>query len=99
MRGLYESLSAKDRAKVDSWVKARKEPQHDRDIPTEFYLMAELGFYYGWEAVRDFRRGFTLSYDAKGKQTNLSFTFEDAVAFVEAAKKVQYLNAGQVFRK
>lgn len=93
MGSFYAALSKGDKEKVDKWVETRENPQYDRDIPQDFFLAAELGFFYGWEAVRDFNRGFIEKNGPNGEKEYLGFTYEDAVAYVEAAKKVRYIYA------
>lgn len=99
MSSLYEVLSTEDRQKVDNWVQTRSNPQYDRDIPAEYYLAAELGYFYGWGAVEAFLRGYIKNTNKKAKTNDLAFTFEDAVGFVEAARKVHFIYESRGARK
>lgn len=99
MPSLIDMMSPEDQDTVKRWAKARKESRYKRDIPYQLYLAAELGYYYGWQAVVDFRRGYQAGIDKNGKTVRLSFEYEDAVGLVEAAKKVHYrqmMDSGRV---
>ncbi len=99
MGSLYNALSAEDRDKVDKWVHLRKNPQYEQDIPAEYYLAAELGYFYGWGAVEAYLRGYIANRNAKGKRDDFAFTFDDAIGLVEAAKKVHYLYEGKTIKR
>lgn len=90
MADLFSLLSPEDQAKTKAWARKRLEAKYKRDIPPDLYLAAQLGFYYGWEAVVDFRRGYHEGIDPKGNLIRHPFTFIEASAFVEAAEKVHY---------
>lgn len=90
MADLFSLLSPEDQQKTREWAAKRRQTKYNRDIPPELYLAAQLGYYYGWQAVVDFRRGYHIGIDVSGKKTKLSFTFAEASAFVEAAQKVHY---------
>lgn len=90
MADLFSLLSPEDQAKTKAWAQKRMEAKYKRDIPPNLYLAAQLGFYYGWQAVVDFRRGYHEGIDEKGNRVKIPFQFEEASAFVEAAEKVNY---------
>lgn len=90
MADLFDLLSPEDQAKTKAWAAKRRESKYKRDIPSELYVAAQLGYYYGWDALVDFRRGYHIGVNQNGKLVRLGFSFEEAVAFVEAAEKVHY---------
>lgn len=87
---LTDKLTPEDRKLVEDWAKERLDSRYKRDIPPELYLMAQLGYYYGWQAVVDYRRNYHEGIDDEGKACRLGFSYEDAVALVKAAEKVHY---------
>lgn len=92
MAGLFEQLSDEDKAKVRSWSRNAQSSRHERDIPPELFIGAKLGFYYGWQALIAFKLGYITTIDDEGKPTKISYTFDDAVADVRSAEKVNYRN-------
>lgn len=89
MASFYEQLNSEDKAVVDSWAEKARSSQYKRDIPPELFLAAKLGYYYGWEALVAFKRGYIIGVD-NGKLVQIPYTFEDAVADVRAGEKVRY---------
>lgn len=73
---------------------ARQQSRKNLDITPEIYLVSELGYYFGWEAVLAVRRGYTTvpSTDSKGKLVYKKevFTLEEAQVLLEGARKVWY---------
>lgn len=90
MSSFYETLSQEDKATVDSWAEKARASRFKRDIPPELYMAAKLGYYYGWEALVAFKRGYILGLDDNGSEIKIPYTFEDAVADVRAGEKVRY---------
>lgn len=80
--------------------RAHKRAQNSRRdnlaISPEIYLVAEMGYYFGWEAVLAVRRGYTVGYkwrDVKDEKPMLvkePFTLEEAQVLLEGARKVWY---------
>lgn len=87
---LLDMMTEADRALVASWAEDRKHPRYKQDIPVPYYVCAQLGHYYGWQAVVDLRRGHHIGITSKGERIRIPFSFEDAVALIEAAQKVEY---------
>lgn len=56
-------------------------------ISPEIYLVAEMGYYFGWEAVMTVRRGYTIDPETGNK---IMFTLEEAQVLLEGARKVWY---------
>lgn len=78
MPNLLDKIRPEDRAKIDAAYERRmaKRADSDNKITNELYLLAELGYYYGWSAIQDVR-------------TN-QITYIEMFALVEAARKVWY---------
>lgn len=87
---LLDLMSDEERITVRKWAKERLAPKYPHDIPVPFYTMAELNHYYGWEAVRELKRGYHIGIDENGKRERVEFTFEEASALIEAARKIEY---------
>ena len=90
MPNLLDLMSPEDRETVAKWKVERQQTARAKEIPPGLLLCAKLGYYYGWEAVVDFRRGYHLGLDDFGNWTRLGFTPEDAEALVDAAERVHY---------
>lgn len=92
MASFFEQLSEEDKAKVRGWSRSARVSEHNRDIPPELFIGAKLGFYYGWEALIAFKLGYIVGIDDEGKPMKITYTFEDAIADVKSAEKVNYRN-------
>lgn len=94
MAGFFEQLSDKDKEVVRSWSRTAKSSQHERDIPAELFIGAKLGYYYGWQALIAFKLGYIVVEDINEKGERFyykaPYTFDDAVADVRSAEKVNY---------
>lgn len=90
MGSFYAELSDKDKETVKAWSERAKSSEHKRDIPPEYYIGAKLGFYYGWQALLAFKLGYVVGLDDNGKPIKIPYTFNDAVADVRSAEKVNY---------
>lgn len=94
MAGFFEQLSDEDKQIVRSWSKTAKNSQHSRDIPAELFIGAKLGYYYGWQALIAFKLGYIIVEDINEKNEKVyikaPYTFDDAVADVRSAEKVNY---------
>lgn len=99
MPNLYDLMTPQDRETMKKWAKERLQPKHPQEIPTPLYICAQLGYYYGWEAVVDYRRGYHIGIDKDGKLKRYSFQLEEAVGLIKAAEKVHYrlsLDGGRI---
>lgn len=100
MPSLLDLMTEDDKAWVSKLTAERLNPRYKQDVPMPFYVAAQLGYYYGWQAVMDFRRGYSVGYEpevnerliptGRLKKVLLSFTLEDASALIKAAEKVHY---------
>ncbi len=79
MKNVLDLLSDEEREKVkaryQSRMKRRRNSKEDRVSP-EIYLLAEFGYYLGYEAVRDVREN--------------KISFEEMFALLEGCRKVWY---------
>lgn len=66
---------------------ARQQSRKHLDVTPEIYLVSELGYYFGWEAVLAVRRGYTVVPGTNEKEI---FTLEEAQVLLEGARKVWY---------
>lgn len=90
MRNLLDLMTPEDRETVKKWAEEKKNPKHKTDIPAPLFICAQLGYYYGWGAVVDFKRGYHIGYDEKGNIKRYAFGLEEAVGLIKAAEKVNY---------
>lgn len=65
----------------------RRKAQKGLDVSPEFYMAAELGYYFGWESVMAFRRGYTVEPSSGNKEL---FGMAEAQLLLEGARKVWY---------
>lgn len=72
----------------------RQSAKKGLDVSPEIFLVAEFGYYFGWEAVLAVRRGYTTVpiTDSKGKTIYKQevFTLAEAQVLLEGARKVWY---------
>lgn len=58
-----DKMPAEQRKKYEERAKKRIEKQQAQkglSVPPEFYDASVLGYYYGWEAIMAYRRGYTI---------------------------------------
>jgi hypothetical protein len=78
MPNLLDLMRPEDRERAVARFKRRMEgsDKFDNRISSEMYLLAELGYYFGWQAIRDVKENF--------------YTMEEIYPILEGAKKVWY---------
>jgi hypothetical protein len=59
-------------------------------ISPEMYLVAEAGYYFGWEAIVAIKRGYIEYTDKNGTTKQSLLTLEEVSSLVDAARKVWY---------
>lgn len=101
MPNLIDLMTEDDKAWVKNLAAQRRTPRYKQDIPMPFFVAAQLGYYYGWQAVMDYRRGYSIGYEpeldehkkptGKLKKVRLAFTLEEASGLIKAAEKVHYI--------
>ena len=95
MANLLDLMSEEDRELSRKAFKQRMAGdtsyRRGNKISPEVYLIAELGYYFGWGAIETVKRGYVEVFDEKtGEKRQQLFTLEEACALVEAARKVWY---------
>lgn len=79
MPNLLDRIKPEDRAKIQEAYErrmARRLDAQDNKVSNELYLVAEFGYYFGWEAIMAVR--------------NDQIGLKEMFALVEAARKVWY---------
>lgn len=79
MANLLDLMTEEDRQRMLERYEQRMTPDPERgqhEVAPELYIVSELGYYYGWEAIMAVR--------------NNEITLEEVYAYVEGAKKVYY---------
>lgn len=91
-KSLLDLMSPEDKQKAIAKGKKRMERSKTQtlDVSPEMFVIAELGYYFGWEAVVAIKRGFITTYNDKMELKKSTFTLEEALALIEGAKKVWY---------
>lgn len=92
---LLDMMSEDDKLIVQNWAVEKLRPKYPQDIPIPYYTLAELGRYFGWEAVVDLKRGYHIGIKQDGTAERVRFTFEEATALIKAAEKVEYTHTNK----
>lgn len=87
---LLDLMTEQDKATIKRWTNEKLHPKYPQDIPIPYYTLAELGHYFGWQAVVDLKRGYHTGINQKGEPERVRFTFEEANAMIKAAQKFNY---------
>jgi len=91
---LLDIMNEEDRQKSIDAYKRRMAGdtsyRKSQKIAPEAYLIAELGYYYGWAAIEAAKRGYVEKYDESGNRKQILLTMEEVCVLVEAARKVWY---------
>jgi hypothetical protein len=89
-KNLLDLMPEDERKKAITRAHKRIEHQRSRkglDVSPEIYLVAEFGYYFGWDAMMAVRRGYTVVPVTNEKEV---FTLEEALILLEGARKVWY---------
>lgn len=90
-KSILDLMSPDEKQKaLDKAEKRLSKKVSSGSVSPELFIVGELGYYYGWDAVMAIRRGYTIEYDSKGNIEKVPFTLEEATALIEAGKKVYY---------
>lgn len=91
-KSLLDLMSKEEAEKAIQRAKKRQESRKSKSVAVspEMFLVGEMGYYFGWDAILAIRRGYTMTVDTEGKPIKEPFTLEEAEVLVEAAKKVWY---------
>lgn len=101
MSNLLDIMSDEDRKIVEQNYKKRMSGdtsyRKGLSIPPDVFLVAELGFYFGWGAIETFKRGYVEAFEVTNKdgkrvekRVKIPFTPEEASILVEGARKIKY---------
>lgn len=94
MPNLLDLMTEEDRQKSKEAFKRRMGGdfgyRKGQKISPEVFLIAELGYYYGWPAIQDVKRGYVEKFDQMGNRQQIQLTMEEVCVLVEAARKVWY---------
>lgn len=89
-KSFLDKMPAEKRAKYEERAEKRLAKQQENtnvSVPPEFYMAAEFGYYFGWEAVLALRRGYTVDPSTQEKEL---LTMVEAQLLLEGARKVWY---------
>lgn len=92
-KSLLELMPKAERDKAVERGRKRMERQRSKkglDVSPEMYIVAEFGYYFGWEGVMAIRRGYIEKVSANGSIIKDPFTLEEALVLLEGARKVWY---------
>lgn len=91
-RSLLDLMPAEEREKALERAARRNTTRKGKNVAVspEMFLVGEMGYYFGWEAILAVRRGYTVTFDSNGKPVKEPFSLEEAEVLIEAAKKVWY---------
>lgn len=92
MPNLLDLMSEEDRQLMISLADKRKRNGGFATVSVspEAYLVAELGYYYGWSAIESVKRGFVETFDDNGNKRKIILSMDEVQLLVEAARKVWY---------
>lgn len=89
-KSFLDKMPEEERKKYEERAEKRLRANKSKkglSVPPEFYMAAEFGYYFGWEAVMALRRGFTVQ-PVTGEKELLSWA--EAQLLLEGARKVWY---------
>jgi len=92
-KSILDLLPENERKKAIDRGRKRLERQRTRkglDVSPEIYMVAEFGYYFGWDGVLAIKRGYIEKLDAYGKTIKEPFTLDEALVLLEGARKVWY---------
>ena len=89
-KSLLDLMSTEDKEKAIARGRKRLEKAKGSAISPEMYVIAEFGYYFGFEGILAIKRGYIEYTDAKGSVVKEPFTLDEVLALLEAAKKVWY---------
>lgn len=81
-------MSPEEREKALKRAERRLSSKRGHDISPEIYLVAEFGYYFGWDGILAIKRGYIEKTDGLGKAIKEPFTLEEAMVLLEGARKV-----------
>jgi hypothetical protein len=82
---LLDLISDDDKSKIELFQKGDNKNEH---ITPEVMIIAEFGYYYGWQSIIDIKRGYIEKFKDNGDIDRVPFLLEEVYALLEAARKV-----------
>jgi hypothetical protein len=89
MKSILDLMPEEERKKAIERGKRRLQSKKGQSISPELFVVAEFGYYFGWEGVLAIKRGY-VEKESNGKTVKEPFTLDEVMALLEAAKKVWY---------
>lgn len=91
-KSILDFMTPEDKQKTIERGQKRMEKTKTKahDVSPEMYLIAEMGYYFGWDAILAVKRGYIEFLDEKNAVKKSIFTIEEMMGLVEAARKVWY---------
>lgn len=91
MPNLLDLMSPEDKAKAIAKAQKRLARKKGLEVSPEMYILAEFGYYFGFEGVMAIKRGYVEYVDLSTNEViREPFTLEEVITLIEAAKKVWY---------
>lgn len=90
MSNLLDLMSKEDRERAIEKGRKRLEKKQGSSISPEIYMVAEFGYYFGWEGIEAIKRGYIQKLNDKGDVVNEPFVLDEVIVLLEAARKVWY---------
>lgn len=88
-KSLLDLMTPEDREKAIARGKKRLEKNKNSSISPEIYVVAEFGYYFGFEGILAIKRGYIEKVE-NGEVIREPFTLDEVMVLIEAAKKVWY---------
>ena len=89
-KNLLDLMSPEDKEKAIARGRKRLDKAKGSSISPEMYVIAEFGYYFGFEGILAIKRGYIDVVGSDGKVVHEPFTLDEVLALLEAAKKVWY---------
>ncbi len=92
-KSLLELMPQDERDKAIERGRRRMDRQRTKrglDVSPEIYIVAEFGYYFGWEAVLAIKRGYIERIGPDDSIIKDPFTLDEALVLLEGARKVWY---------
>lgn len=88
-KSFLDNMPADQRKKYEERAEKRLNANQNKNlsVPPEFYMAAEFGYYFGWDAVMSLRRGYTVDPATKEKEL---LSMVEAQLLLDGARKVWY---------
>lgn len=89
MSSLLDFMTPEHREKAIARGQKRLEKNQSASVSPEMFVIAEFGYYFGFEAILAVKRGY-IEIMKDGELVQEPFELNEVLALIEAAKKVWY---------